>query len=163
MQKCLSSNITQGQMSTQSILFLGLGIWLGILTVVFFLFALFFRRLTKGVEAGDLKKVLENILLKEVKNSEGVEKLNREVTALTQEGFGHVQKVGLVRFNPFKEIGGDHSFSLAILDGKDTGIVITGLHTRERTRIYAKVIRGGKSELELSEEEKKALVSAQKR
>ncbi|MEK7112902.1 MAG: DUF4446 family protein [Patescibacteria group bacterium] len=150
-------------MSTQSILFLVLGIWLGILTIVFFLFALFFRRLTKGVAAGDLKKILEGILLKELKNAEGVEKLNRQVDALTQEGFGHVQKVGMVRFNPFKEIGGDHSFSLAILDGRDTGIVITGLHTRERTRIYAKVIKEGKSEFELSDEEKKALASAHKR
>lgn len=101
-------------MSTQSILFLVLGIWLGILTIVFFLFALFFRRLTKGVAAGDLKKILEGILLKELKNAEGVEKLNRQVDVLTEEGFGHVQKVGMVRFNPFKEIGGDHSFSLAI-------------------------------------------------
>ena len=150
-------------MSTQSILFLGLGIWLGVLTIVFFLFALFFRRLTKGVAAGDLKQILENILLKEVKNAEGVERLNKQVAALTNEGFGHVQKVGMVRFNPFKEIGGDHSFSLAVLDGKDTGIVITGLHTRERTRIYAKVIKEGKSEFDLSDEEKKALASAQKR
>lgn len=150
-------------MSTQSILFLVLGIWLGILTIVFFLFALFFRRLTKGVAAGDLKKILEGILLKELKNAEGVEKLNRQVDVLTEEGFGHVQKVGMVRFNPFKEIGGDHSFSLAILDGRDTGIVITGLHTRERTRIYAKVIKEGKSEFELSDEEKKALASAHKR
>jgi len=72
----------------------------------------------------------------------------------------HVQKVGLVRFNPFEETGGDHSFSLALLNGNDTGIVITGLHTRQRTRIYVKYIDTGKSEQRLSEEEIKAIKNA---
>jgi hypothetical protein len=67
-----------------------------------------------------------------------------------------------VRFNPFKELGGDHSFSLAILDSHDSGIVITSLHTRDRTRVYMKDIKKGKSESELSAEEKSALTSAEK-
>ena len=59
-------------------------------------------------------------------------------------------------------MGGDHSFSVALLNGKGTGIIITGLHTRERTRVYVKDIKQGKSEVELSQEEKKALRLAQK-
>ncbi|MBI4153496.1 DUF4446 family protein [Candidatus Woesebacteria bacterium] len=139
-----------------------MGIWLGALTIAFILFANFFRRLTKGAEGGELKKVLESILNRQAKNAEGVEELNRQVAILAEEGFGHVQKVGLIRFNPFKEVGGGHSFSLALLDGRDTGVVITGLHTRERTRIYAKVVKNGKSEFELSDEEVKALAKAVK-
>ena len=149
-------------MSIQSLLPWVFGIWLGALTIGFFLFANFFRRLVKGTEGGELKKVLEAILTRQAKNAQGVEELNRQVAILTEEGFGHVQKVGLVRFNPFKEIGGDHSFSLALLDGRGMGIVITGLHTRERTRLYAKVIKSGRSEFQLSEEEVKALAKAQK-
>ncbi len=149
-------------MSIQTLLPWVFGTWLGALTIGFFLFANFFRRLTKGAEGGDLKKVLEGILTRQAKNAQKVEELNRQVAILAEEGFGHVQKVGLVRFNPFKETGGDHSFSLALLDGRDTGIVITGLHTRERTRIYAKVIKNGKSEFQLSDEEVKALAKAQK-
>ncbi|KKU03907.1 MAG: hypothetical protein UX88_C0008G0005 [Candidatus Woesebacteria bacterium GW2011_GWC2_47_16] len=149
-------------MSIQSLLPWVFGIWLGALTIGFFLFANFFRRLVKGTEGGELKKVLEGILARQAKNAQGVEELNRQVAILTEEGFGHVQKVGLVRFNPFKEIGGDHSFSLALLDGRGMGIVITGLHTRERTRLYAKVIKSGRSEFQLSEEEVKALAKAQK-
>lgn len=152
----------KSQMSIQTLLPWVFSIWLGALTIGFLLFAKFFRRLTKGTEAGDLKKVLEAILTRQAKNAQGIKELNRQVAILVEEGFGHVQKVGLIRFNPFKEIGGDHSFSLALLDGKDTGIVITGLHTRERTRIYAKVIKNGKSEFQLSDEEVKALVKAQK-
>jgi hypothetical protein len=64
----------------------------------------------------------------------------------------------MIRFNPFSELGGDHSFCLALLDDRDTGVVLTGLHTRERTRFYMKDITNGKSSLELSNEEKKALL-----
>ena len=149
-------------MSIQTLLPWVFGIWLGALTIAFLLFANFFRRLIKGTNGGDLKRILESILVREAKNAQGVEELNRQVAQLKEEGFGHVQKVGLVRFNPFKEIGGDHSFSLALLDGKDTGLIITGLHTRERTRVYAKVIKNAKSEFELSDEEKKALAKAQR-
>lgn len=149
-------------MSVQSLILLGLGIWLAALTLALFLFANFFRRLTKDAKGEELKKVLDKILSREARNAEGIEELNKQVAILKEEGFGHVQKVGLVRFNPFKEIGGDHSFSLVVLDGKDTGVVITGLHTRERTRIYAKAVKNGKSEMELSAEEKKALTKAQK-
>jgi hypothetical protein len=95
------------------------------------------------------------------KNSVEIEQIKKEIDKLNDQGKYHVQKIGLVRFNPFREIGGDHSFSLSILDSKNTGIVITGLHTRERTRVYVKAVKNGKSDVELSEEEKKAITKAQ--
>lgn len=152
-------------MSTQIILaaVIGLSVWLLILTVALFLQIRFFRKLTKGVKEHELTKILEKILETQDKNSDEIAAIKKEIARLDEEGFLHIQKVGFVRFNPFKEIGGDHSFSLAVLDGKDTGFVITGLHTRERTRIYAKEIKKGKSEVELSSEEKKALEKAGKR
>lgn len=149
-------------MSQQSFILWGLGIWLGVLSIVLFLFLNFFRRLTKGTKEADLVKVLEKILKEQISDSQAIAELKRQIGLLKEEGKLHVQKVGLVRFNPFKETGGEHSFSLAILDGTDTGVVITGLHTRERTRIYLKAIKNNKSELELSDEEKKALIKAQK-
>jgi hypothetical protein len=142
--------------------FLLAGIWLlGISVVLFRIFALF-NKLTKGVEVTDLKKVLEKVLSQEAENSESIKELSKRADSLEEDGKLHVQKVGLVRFNPFKELGGDHSFSLAILDGEDTGVVITSLHTRDRTRVYMKDIKRGKSEFEISTEEKKALAQAQK-
>ncbi|NTV41155.1 MAG: DUF4446 family protein, partial [Candidatus Moranbacteria bacterium] len=72
-----------------------------------------------------------------------------------------IHKVGIVRFNPFKDIGGDQSFALALLDGKDCGIVISSLHTREGTRIYSKpVIKGISEKYTLTEEEKNAIKEA---
>ncbi len=69
-----------------------------------------------------------------------------------------LHKVGIVRYNPFKDLGGDQSFAIALLDGKNSGLVISSLHTREGTRVYAKPISAGDSKkYALTEEEKQAI------
>ena len=136
------------------------GIWLAALSVILFLFFNFFRKLTKGTKENELLKVLNRILKVQEENSDSIVTIEKEVKRIDWESRYHVQKVGIVRFNPFKEIGGDHSFSLVLLDGEDSGVVITCLHTRERTRVYMKGIKKGKSELDLSLEEKRALEKA---
>ncbi len=138
------------------------GFWLLGLSVGVLLILKFFNQLVKKTKKGDLKRVLEKVLATEVENKKVIKMLSKEIDKLESEGQFHVQKVGLIRFNPFRETGGDHSFSIALLDGKDTGVVLTGLHTRERTRVYAKEINKGKSEHELSNEEKKAFTKAKK-
>ncbi len=150
-------------MQTQFFLFLTvLTVWLlGISFVVYKIFALF-NILTKGVAVTDLKKVLEKVILKEEEHGTQIAGVAKKISILEEEGQRHIQKIFIVRFNPFKELGGDHSFSLAILDGEDTGIIITSLHTRDRTRVYMKDIKKGKSSFELSADEKKALAGAQK-
>lgn len=138
------------------------GIWLAVLSTAFLWLFSFIKKLTKGSKESSLVKVLEKILETQDQNSQNLDLIRKEVDRLDKDGKFHIQKVGVVRFNPFKETGGDHSFSLALLDGKDTGVVLTCLHTRERTRVYMKVIQKGKSGHELSEEEKKALKEAQR-
>jgi len=149
-------------MSWQILAPIVLGVWLLILTIAFIVLLRFFRRLVRGAKDLDLRSILDKIMAQGEANREGLGELTKELKRLDEEGALHVQKVGLVRFNPFKEIGGDHSFSLALLDGKETGVVITGLHTRERTRVYMKAIKAGRGEHELSEEERKALEKALK-
>ena len=56
------------------------------------------------------------------------------------------QRLGLVRYNPFEDTGGNQSFALALLDADGDGWVLSSLHARNGTRIYAKVIAGGKSD-----------------
>lgn len=68
-----------------------------------------------------------------------------------------VQKVGFIRFNPFQNTGGDNSFIIALLDGKNNGVLISSLYMREGVRVYAKQIENGVSRHPLSEEEKKVL------
>ncbi len=139
-----------------------IGFWLFVLTIGLILILRFFNRLVRKTKKGDLKRVLEKVLAVEIENTKAIKMLGKEIDKLQDEGQFHVQKVGLIRFNPFQETGGDHSFSIALLDGKDTGVILTGLHTRERTRVYAKAIKKGKSEHELSNEEKKAFTKAKK-
>ena len=67
----------------------------------------------------------------------------------------------MVRFNPFSDVGGDQSFSLALLDKRNNGIVITSLYAREGSRVFGKPIENGLSPHSLSEEEKEAIKKAQ--
>ena len=71
-----------------------------------------------------------------------------------------ISKVGLVRFNPFGDTGGDHSFSIALLDHMNNGVILSAVHARSGTRVYAKDIIEGKSSHNLSKEEAKALEDA---
>jgi hypothetical protein len=149
-------------MNFQTIALVVLGVWSLLLTVTTIILFSFFRRLSKSSKDLDLKKIFEKLLTTDKKNSDLIVLINKEINRIKEEDKFHIQRVGLVRFNPFAETGGDHSFALAILDGKNCGVVITGLHTRERTRVYLKAIKNGKSEINLSEDEKKAITKAQK-
>ncbi|OGM75685.1 hypothetical protein A2210_03040 [Candidatus Woesebacteria bacterium RIFOXYA1_FULL_40_18] len=144
-------------MQTQIFIFGIVGIWLFLLTLGFFVLISFFRRIGKGAKDLDLRTILDKIIKRQDESIEAIGQVNQEIAKLNQDGVFHIQKIGLVRFNPFKETGGDHSFSLAIMDGDGTGVILTGLHTRERTRLYVKAVKNGKSEFELSKEEELAL------
>lgn len=68
-------------------------------------------------------------------------------------------KVNITRFNPFEELGGEQSFILSILDKDNSGAILTSLHNRDITRLYAKGIKKGKGDnITLSKEEKLAIV-----
>lgn len=150
-------------MQIQFFILLIFGLWLLALTVIVWRAFALFNKLTRGVEVTDLKKVLEKVLDSENSNKKEIAGAFKRIEYLEEDGRLHIQKVGLSRFNPFKELGGDHSFSLAILDANDSGIIITSLHTRDRTRVYMKDVKKGKSSFELSADEKRALSVAQKK
>ena len=145
------------------ILFGAIFFWLAFLSVIFYNLYKHYQRLTKGITKKDLKTILEELLKSLDKEKENLESLGREVQKIRGENVYNIQKVGLVRFNPFAETGGNQSFSLALLDGEDNGFVITSLHSREMTRIYAKPVKKQKADgYELSTEEKQALKSAKR-
>ena len=142
------------------------GVSLAFLSLILVIFALFrTRKIRKNLEvlfSGKQAVDLEAILLAHTKEIQAIDKeiqelfeISNKIHALAQRS---IHKVGIVRFNPFKDIGGDQSFALALLDGKDSGIVISSLHTREGTRIYSKPVLKGESEkYTLTEEEKQAI------
>ncbi|MBP9827129.1 DUF4446 family protein [Candidatus Saccharibacteria bacterium] len=71
-------------------------------------------------------------------------------------------RIGFVRFNPFQDTGGDQSFCLAIIDVRGDGYILSSIHARTGTRVYAKQIKHGSSSHNLSDEEATALTKAQK-
>jgi len=68
-----------------------------------------------------------------------------------------LQHIGMVRFNPFEDTGSDQSFAIALLDDQRDGIVLSGLHGRANTRIFAKPVEAGASTNQLSDEESEAI------
>ena len=138
------------------------GLWLLALTGVFVWFFDRLNKMMKKSKGQNLVKTIEKILKQEKENSESIKDIAKDLKLMEDVNKLHVQKIGIVRFNPFNETGGDHSFTIALLNGKDTGIVLTGLHTRERTRMYLKPIESGKSKYELSSEENRAIRKAKK-
>jgi len=137
-------------------------IWLGILTGVVYKIWRFFRTLSLDTDTKNIVSLLEKVFQREEKNTKAIENFAKQIEVFQNQEQIHMQKYGFVRFNPFGDMGGDHSFCLALLNGKNTGFVLTGLHTRERTRVYVKHIKRGKSEYDLSKEEQKALGEALK-
>jgi len=73
-----------------------------------------------------------------------------------------VQKVGIVRFNAFDNVGSDLSFSIALLDNNDSGVVLSGIYARDSSSTYAKPVSYGKSKYSLSAEEIQAIDIARK-
>jgi len=114
----------------------------------------FFKKRKKEPE--NLKEILAQF--KDLE--ENFEKISQDLENFKKESLLSLQKVGIVRFNPFSEVGGDQSFSIALLDGNDDGVVITSLYSREGNRVYGKPIKAGVSEYSLSEEEKQAIEKA---
>ena len=136
--------------------------WISILTVLVVQSFLHYRRLTKNISKRDLKTVLTQILDKQDLNRKEIGEINKALAKLQGEMLNNLQKVGFVRFNPFAATGGDQSFSLALLDRKNNGLVLSSMHSRESTRLYAKTLKRGKSiDYELSKEEQKAIEHAQ--
>lgn len=104
-------------------------------------------------------------MLKEYINSvEKVQKENKEINEYCKDIDENMskclQKVGMVRYNAFQDTGSDLSFTLAILDENDNGVVLNGIYSREMSNIYAKTIINGESQNTLSKEEKEAIEKA---
>lgn len=122
---------------------------------------LHYDRLTKGVSGATLTSILTG-LLGEMKSLEKrVTRIERRVEEIHADGMHHVQRVGIVRFNPFSDTGGAQSFTIAILDGDRSGIVMTSLYARMGNRWYVKaVVKGQGKDIELSKEELSAIKQA---
>jgi len=119
-----------------------------------------FRGLTRGVDGRSLEAVLDAHLDKVFAVAKDVDDLGTRTAVLESAGRKAFSRVGLVRYNPFEETGGNQSFALALLDADADGWVLSSLHARSGTRVYAKAIARGRSDAALSDEESAAIRQA---
>jgi len=109
------------------------------------------------VEGGSVPAMLNQYVVTVRQLAGQVESLERQVDVLSRDAPGMVRHVGLVRFSPFRDTGGDQSFAMALLDGRRNGVVVTGLHSRLESKLFAKPVVGGRSRYSLTPEEQRAL------
>jgi hypothetical protein len=116
-----------------------------------------YRALVHDGGQGSLGDVLEAHVgrVGEVRDRLGA--LDRLHTELARRSETSIQHIGLVRFNPFEDTGSDQSFAIALLDERRDGVVISSLHGRNNTRVFAKPVAGGTSSHTLSDEEAQAI------
>jgi hypothetical protein len=131
---------------------------------VFFLASRLRRRAGRGASVDptnpDLESAVESAFRRLDELGRRVDGVAGRLPVVEDQGARAVQRVGVVRFNPFEDTGGNQSFALALLDSKGDGVVMSSLHTRQATRIYLKPILNGRSETALSDEETEALRKA---
>ncbi len=136
-------------------------LWMGGLTFTLFRMRAHYNSLTSGISRRGLEEILEEILKRGQGVTHRIDRLEEAVKLLGEESALHISRVGLVRFNPFSDTGGSQSFTLALLDGKDNGLVMTSLYARTGNRWYVKEIYNGKGRgIELSKEEMSAIQRA---
>ena len=117
--------------------------------------------MTKGISKKNLISSLNQLIAQSKGNADDISSVVEDLKKEVEANKAHLQRVGFKRFNPFTNTGGNQSFSLCLLDENSNGIMISSLHSRESTRIYAKPINKGKSAgNSLSAEEKQALKQA---
>jgi len=116
----------------------------------------------RGTKVADLEGVIFEQIKRLRQTEKSLQHLEGFARYLEKMALKSVQKVGVIRFNPFKDIGGDQSFCIAFLDAQNSGFTISSLFTREGTRIYTKPIIEGQSSYPLTNEEKEAIGTAMK-
>ena len=108
---------------------------------------------------------IDEMLKQYLNDVKDVKKDNSEIkayyTKLDSDIASCIQKVGIVRYNAFRDVGSDLSFAIALLDRENNGVVLNGLYGSESSNIYAKPIKKGLSKYQLSDEEKSAIEIAE--
>ena len=116
-----------------------------------------FESITRGSGERSVEAILDAHLSRVHDAIRQVEAVEGRTVVLERDLKRSFSKVGLVRYNPFEDTGGNQSFALALLDSHGDGFLVSSLHARNQTRVYAKGVRGGVCDSGASAEEAEAL------
>jgi len=118
------------------------------------------KQLMTHSEGGSLEHTLYETLRRVALMEETLKAHGNHLEQLQSQTNQCLQRVGLVRYDAFPDMGGQQSFALAMLDEHGDGVVISGIHSRQEMRVYAKPIQKRASPIGLSDEEQQALREA---
>jgi hypothetical protein len=116
-----------------------------------------YRELVRDGEVGSLHDRLVGSAEQAVKAGERMREIEAMHAVIEGRSRRSLQHIGLVRFNPFEDTGSDQSFAIALLDDQRDGVVLSSLHGRANTRLFAKPVTDGASPHNLSDEETQAI------
>lgn len=116
-----------------------------------------FESITRGSGERSLEAILDAHLSRVHDAIRQVEAVEGRTNVLERDLKRSFSRVGLIRYNPFEDTGGNQSFALALLDAHGDGFLVSSLHARNQTRVYAKGVRGGVCDSGASAEEAEAL------
>lgn len=159
-----------GMLKTDAFFLILLGI-MAILLVGFIILIAKFSKLNKKYQnfmqklgnGKNLEEDLETYMYRVNKvESENAQIIN-SIEEINKEQKKCIQKIGMIRYNAFQDVGSDLSFALAMLDENNDGVVLNGIYSREMSNIYAKPIEKGKSTYTVSAEEAQAIGKAMER
>jgi hypothetical protein len=122
-----------------------------------------YQHLMTGTSGGNIEALLREHIAQVRAVASRVETVDQLARRLERGGQYSLQYAGIVRFNPFHHTGGDQSFALALADGHGNGVVLSSLHARDVTRVYAKPLVSWESDHQLTDEERQAIVLAQEK
>ena len=122
-----------------------------------------YNRFMSGISSsGNIEGMLEESITKVHEIVSKNKEIENQINQIERTLMTCIQKVGVVRFNAFDNVGSDLSFAISLLDDSDNGIVLSGIYSRDSSSTYAKPVVGGKSKYPLSAEELQALDIAKK-
>src|SRR3989339_85292 len=121
-------------------------VWLIFLTVIVLKTKAHYNNLISKTRKQKIDEILDELLMIDKKTKEELEMVKKELREEIKASTLHIQKVGLVRFNPFEKTGGEKSFVISFLNHENSGIVINFIYTRDGLRVYSKKVKNGKSE-----------------
>ncbi len=116
--------------------------------------------LTRGKKAASLEDLIGTHGKELTRLTQDIRDIHMDLAQINTTLARSIHHKSVLRYNPFKDLGGDQSFAIALLDGKGDGMIISSLHTREGTRVYAKPVTKGVSSHKLSKEEETVIHNA---
>lgn len=132
--------------------------WLILVSWVLYKTQRHYHRLISATKKEKIDDILDELVLHDKKFSSEIGRIDKELKIVMDHSNIPIQKIGMVRFNPFERSGGEQSFVLSLLNKYDSGIVMNFIYTREGLRTYIKKVKNGKGDsYKLSGEEEEAI------